>query len=697
MFDSQSEAYKWLKNFQPAATSLQETVYLSWLQRVAAFARQREIEDNREFLWNKTRSYFFPRLFLTRSPFYLPDMEKAVNLIASLYQNPNPPTLLLYGDRDADGVTSSTILSQFLVQKFKISPQVLLPLAEEKYGITQEVAERILQYKPDILITLDCGSQNKDTLNFLKEQISHLQIIVIDHHYIPDHLEDYPQVEAFINPKRLPIENSEYDLCTAGLAYKLVQAISYSFTRNYQVPTSLLWQNPQQEADKMIIRNGVLQRKIQSPLRVMSFAANMQTVGVNIPQENFFNGEEFWQKALKNNRALFLYNRFCESCGLPLQPIEKYNILENLGITDLLKHIRPYLSFAAIGTIADLMPLLDDNRILVAEGLALLRNSPSEIPVSLRALFKSVNVRLASVSEQDIGFFVSPAINAAGRLGKSQMALDTLTASDPLEAARNAKKLRSINQERKELSQEAINLVKANLQEEHEKFPVAVVYNENIHRGISGLVATRVAELLQKPAVVLVDDGECLRGSLRSYQSENVFKLLQSVSHLLIQSGGHRQAAGFSLARENLQAFKEAVYQNSLTLALNDEQENFSDSDFSPPIDILDSELKETLWQEVSLFSPYGQMNPHPLLCIKATSDVEVRWMGEKNAHARLNFTANKRESIDAVWFFHPLREQDIQSLKEHAFIAEPHINYFQGRLKFQLKIKSSARADNAS
>lgn len=689
----QEKAKTWLKIFLPSYSTLQENIYLSWLERIEIFSRQRGLTVDEDFLLEKTLSYFFPELFLSRSPFLLPDISKAVDIVRRVYDQKSSERIVIYGDRDADGITSSAILYLFLTEKLKLQNVfVLTPQEDEKYGVTQEVAERILQNKPDILFTLDCGSLNKDTLAYIKENIPHLQTVVMDHHNIPNQEEDYPQVEAFINAKRLPVTHSEHDLCTAGLAYKFIHAIAYSFTRNYNVPTLV-----KDDDTTVVMMNGVLQNTdtfdINDPkafARIMDFSTN--SLQSEKQENNVWNATALWEQELNKNVQLFKFAKFCKQTKKQLSAITKYGILENVSIPSLTKSIRPYLPYAAIGTIADLMPLLDDNRVLVSEGISVVRNLHKELPVALRELLKSLQLYYSVFSVQDMSFTVCPTINAAGRLGNSQAALDVLMETDPLEATKKSKELRSINNERKKLSKKAMQLIEDNLDDVHKDFPIIVVYHAEVHRGISGLVASKIAELVSKPAVILVDDGESIRGSVRSYQNENVFRLLEAVSDLLIQYGGHRQAAGFSVAYEKRDALIEALYEASKNISWEDE-ENFSANDFPSPLPILDYDIEEKLWDDISFFAPYGQMNPHPLLRIEPTSKIEVKFMGEEDAHARLNFTANKRKTVNVVWFFHPLNKMNKDVLHENYFFAEPHINVFLGKRTFQLKITASNQA----
>ena len=154
-----------------------------------------------------------------------------------LSQKTNQPRVVIFGDRDADGVSSTTILALFLQNIGKYSPDkisILHPLAEEKYGINDNVAKRIIAESPDVLVTLDCGSANHNEFQSIKEQLPDLQSIIIDHHFLPETKDEYPNVYSFINPKMLPNDNPLRDCCTAALTWFFIWGITYSFTEDFK-------------------------------------------------------------------------------------------------------------------------------------------------------------------------------------------------------------------------------------------------------------------------------------------------------------------------------------------------------------------------------------------------------------------------------------------------------------------------------
>ncbi len=658
-------------------------IFSRWIDGLLFYYEQTLEPDEYEqvltepFVKKKCLTYLLPYYSLLRSPFHLPALDTAVDLLKAAYEKKDQLKIVLYGDRDADGICSSAILYLFLVEQMKFSPATvvpLLPLEEDKYGITNNVADRILAEKPNLVITLDCGSSNKESLAYLKEKSeSQVDIIVIDHHFIPADEKDFPQVEAFVNPKRLPLGIPERDLCTAGIALKLIWALTYGFTSEYNQVSEVT-----ANGLSYFVKNGV--EIEQGPAtRTITFDENT---------EADVNAKNWWQEAVKQNKQVARLAQVLQNNNGIISPVEKLQILQNLRFTRVYEKIKTYFSLAAVGTIADMMPLIDDNRIMVAFGLAMIRSN--SLPRGLYELIKACGLADSPIAETDLSFTVCPTINAAGRLGSPEKSLHLLIETDPLEAAKKAHALREVNEERKRLSKEAFDLLAETIKPEDEEEPILIAYHNEVHRGISGLVAGKLAEQFKKPAMVIVEDGDCLRGSLRSYQAEDIFSYLEQLGPMLIQFGGHRQAAGFSLAHEKRREFVDFAHQKAREYFSNIEPiKDMRDlRAFNPPLKVKDSDIISRTWQEWLSFAPYGIMNPHPVIAIEPTRSVAFHTMGEDNGHARLNFKGIADASIEGVWFFHGEDMPKQHEKKLSKIFAEPHLNYFAGKIKYQLKVK---------
>jgi len=638
-----------------------EKIYHAFLERLDSYT-DGKLSD--EIKRQHALRYLYPTLHLLKSPFEFPAMAAAVDLVRAFAAQEEGKKLVIYGDRDADGVTSASLLHLFCREQLKLERNrltTLVPREEDKYGITDAVAARIINEAPGLLITLDCGSSNKRELQLIKEATG-CGIIVIDHHYIPENADEYPQVEAFINPKLNAEFDFSRDYCTAAITLRFVQAILYSYSREYNVPVIV---------DRLCTVNGVATLGEIKATREYS-RDDLIKIFDHVARENF-----------EMRRLL----EFAMKTGDAISSLEIFNAVQSASFRKSHTILKPYLAFSAIGLVADLMPIYADNRILVREGLAALSNQ-QVLTSGLASLMKKLNLN-ASVVEQDLGFSVCPAINAAGRMGNATLALNALTESDPLMATKAAFALVQTNDARKEASQNSLDLLEEALDARSADAPISVAIHKNFHRGISGLIASKIAEKFAKPALVLVPDGECYRGSVRAFKNENVHALLSAVSKHLIQFGGHRQAAGFSVSEDQIVEFVNAIFTVANDLLVRNSADEVVDPfrNFTPPIEIETQNMRMPLWDELLIHAPYGVMNPHPIVAVKKPGKLEVANLGKTGAHVKIKFESPADRNIEGIWFFHGGGAAGLAGTNSLVLSGEPQVGKFMGRTQYRLKI----------
>lgn len=286
-------------------------------------------------------------------------------------------------------------------------------------------------------------------------------------------------------------------------------------------------------------------------------------------------------------------------------------ISEELGLPKA-QFYRAFLDLAALGTVADVMPLVGENRILTKFGLQALAETKK---VGLQAL-KTVSSVGAPVSTMDIGFKLAPRLNAAGRIDDAAMSLDLLLEDDLSRAAEMADQLDAINSERKATQgaqlEQAIQAIK---DEGFDKDFVIVVAREEWHGGIVGLVANKVVEHFKRPAFILSIDSDAAiaKGSARSIPAFNLFAAIENHREILIGGGGHKAAAGISVSLSNLEVFRQRVNDYARTI--------LTEADFVPTL-IADAELLGTeadleAARALTTLEPFGQENPEPLFVIR--------------------------------------------------------------------------------
>ena len=302
-----------------------------------------------------------------------------------------------------------------------------------------------------------------------------------------------------------------------------------------------------------------------------------------------------------------------------------------------------FLEYAALATVADVMELKGENRTLVKEGLKRLRQTDSP---GLNALMEAAGIRKEALSSYHLGFVIGPCLNASGRLQTAVLSLRLLQCRDPRQAEELALRLRQLNEERKDMTVEgtrqAISLIEA---EKMENDPVLVVYLPGCHESIAGIIAGRLKEQYHRPAIVLTDSQEGVKGSGRSIEAYHMFRGLQQSAAWLDKFGGHPMAAGLSLRKENIVPFRQSMIANA----------GLKESDFVKKI-WLDMELpfgwiSEELIGELKMLEPFGNGNPRPLFGCRNVSVRRGRVLG-KNANAlRLSVADGQGTPMEAVWF----------------------------------------------
>ena len=290
-----------------------------------------------------------------------------------------------------------------------------------------------------------------------------------------------------------------------------------------------------------------------------------------------------------------------------------------------------FLDLVAIGTVGDLVPLLDENRHLVRRGLAALRKA--ERP-GLRALMATANLRPEAVDIEAIAYGLAPRLNAAGRLAHAEASLRLLLTTNQGEAEELAVRLDTLNQERRRQQEQALALATELLAAEDPdgSRPIIFIAHPEIPQGIAGLVASRLVDERYRPAVVCQTGEAESRGSCRSIPEFDIVAALRRQEELLVRFGGHRLAAGFTVANENLPALKQALLEHA--------GEELAEVELSPVLDI-DAEMplarlrgEEIRW--LQSFPPHGQGNPEPTFLSRGVLVTEARPVGSEGQHLRL-------------------------------------------------------------
>lgn len=336
------------------------------------------------------------------------------------------------------------------------------------------------------------------------------------------------------------------------------------------------------------------------------------------------------------------------------------------------------LQFAAIATVGDIVDLLDENRIIVKEGLKLIANTEN---YGLNALMAVTGVSRESINAYHIGFVLGPCLNASGRLDSAKRALKMLVTDDRAEAERHAGELKDLNEERKKLTSEAVDKAVDMVENSSLKDDkVLVIFLPDCHESIAGIVAGRIREKYYKPVIVLTRGEQEAKGSARSIESYNMFEKLSECKDLFTRFGGHPMAAGLSLPEENIPEFRRRINEHC-----NLSEEDLTETvwiDVPMPLEY----INEKLILELGGLEPFGKANPKPVFADKNISIQNIRAIGKDKQYTRMTIAKDSGIVIDAVGFF-PCTELETVYNKNGRISCTyyPEINEFRDKKQIQV------------
>ncbi len=473
-----------------------------------------------------------PKLAELTDPFEISEIDLAVKRIFQAVDAGQQVSI--YGDYDVDGVSSIAVL-RITLEAYGLRPFSFIPRrSSEGYGLSEGGVERCLKEggKPDLLITVDCGTVSNEAISALKLQ--GVDTVVVDHHEMgPD---GRPDCVALVNPKAC--DDPRKYLCAAGVVFKLAHAL------------------------------------------------------------------------------------------LKTRPLEGFDL-------------KSVLDLVAVATISDIVPLVEENRLLVRHGLRLLEKA--ERP-GLRALLKLTGTQ-GKLSSADIGFRIGPRLNAAGRMDQAEQALKTLMTTCDDEATELADELEQFNRGRQGLEQGIFAEAMAMLEERSDE-PVIVLGSRSWHAGVVGIVASRLMRMYHKPVFVIsIDEQGIGKGSGRSIAGISLVEAIENGREHLLAGGGHYMAAGLSIHEDAIPAFRESFIKFVV--------ETCADEDLSAKVHV-DAEvdlgdLSLDFLESYELLQPFGSANPQPVFMARNV------WLTEpprrlKNNHLRL-FLRQAYDERDAIFF----------------------------------------------
>ena len=339
------------------------------------------------------------------------------------------------------------------------------------------------------------------------------------------------------------------------------------------------------------------------------------------------------------------------------------------------------LEVAAIATIGDVMPLVDENRVLVKHGLKSLLNTKN---LGLRALIKATGMEGKKISAYSIGFVIGPCLNAGGRLENALVALNMFMSESSDEANEYAMHLKELNDERKDLTAMNVKVAVELAEREYADDDILVIYLENCHESIAGIIAGRVREALGKPTIILTDafgeDG-MIKGSGRSIESYNMFEALYEVKDIFEKFGGHHMAAGMSLKKDRLDEFRKRLNENSKLTKEDFIQKIWID------VPLPFSYISHDFVRELEKLEPYGNKNEKPKFARKGIKILSKSILG-KNKNVVKMVLEDDGTRLDGIYFCDgEAFFEELKGNNEIDIIYYPDINEYGGRESLQVII----------
>ncbi len=479
-------------------------------------------KNDMSIFMNPTRKDF-------HDPFLMPDMEIAINRLLKAIENNQK--IIIYGDYDADGITSTTVLKLFLEERGMDVSTYIPNRLNEGYGLNKGAIKKIYDDGFRLMVTVDCGISGIEEVEYANSL--GIEMIITDHH---EPAESLPNAIAVVDAKRKDNEYPFNQLAGVGVVFKVIQALSM-----------------------------------------------------------------------------------------------------RLGLDE--KEYLKYLDIVCIGTISDIVPLVDENRVIAKLGLKLVAQTRN---IGLRALIEIIGFK--NIDSSSVSFGIAPRINACGRMGNEKLALDLFLCKDKDEVTKLAVKLNEYNIERQSIEKQMYDEAAEIIDENEKDKACIIVGKEGWHHGIIGIVSSKITEMYFKPSILICFDGNEGKGSGRSIPGFDLHEALMDCKQYLKKFGGHAMAVGVTVDKSEFGKFKSEL----------EEYAKSCNVDKIVPIINVDSELSlkdinvESV-KSLSLLEPYGEANKMPLFLFRNLKINSIRSLSE-GKHLKLSLK-DENFIVDAIGF----------------------------------------------
>lgn len=527
------------------------------------------LKESKEKRKEKIEYFLHPSYEELFNSYLMKDLEKAVIRIKKALKNKEK--IAIFGDYDADGVTSTVLLYE-VFKHLGCEAMTYIPHREEEgYGLNNEALKKIAKKNVKLLITVDCGIRNIDEVKQAKKL--GMDIIITDHHEVPKKKKSkedmLPKAYAVINPNQAKCHYPFKRLAGVGVAYKLAQGL--------------------------------------------------------------LNGSKEGQIFLK-------------------------------WLLDLV----------VIGTIGDCVPLISENRIFAKYGFIVFKKTRRVGILELKKVIKNGK-------ENDLGYYLAPRLNAAGRMDHANWAYKLLITRSKIEGLKLVRKIEELNKIRQEETSRIFEEARCELKFLGDQ-KIIILAKENWPSSITGIVAGRLADQYKKPALVIEKKGEFSKGSARSYQGFDITKALSEISFLFLKVGGHKQAAGFLYKTKHQKEITEKLLKIAKKSITKDKKEKISID-----LKLKLKDISHDFFNQISLLGPFGEGNAEPLFLAEKARILEKRKVGSGN-HLKIRIEQDGK-IMDAIAFRKGSMDDFLKEGQYIDFIFKLAENYYLGFKTMQIEI----------
>ena len=564
------------------------------------------------------------------NPFLFKDMYKAVLRIKQSIENQEK--ILIYADRDVDGITSLTILYNTIVT---LGGNVVWYIpSDEGYGLSCTVLDKYVQEGVKLIITVDCGISAVTEIDYANSL--GMEVIVTDHHEPPQ--DGLPKAYCVVDPKTDSCEYPFKELAGCGVSFKVSQALMQTYGKYFDKEIIVLACEQENVYGLTVLNGNVIKEgKINLSQTDLSEYAKIVTNDTEFFTDKENKNIESVEAEPKDNIKDFAY-----------EILKQYRKKEFENDGRMLEFFENNIDLVALGSVADIVPLVDENRTLVQSGLAILNKDCSR-RFGLGYIFEEY-LKGKKISAKTISWNVAPILNAAGRMGKASVAAELILADDKYNASNFFVELKKLNSDRKELQNENIRQFNILLKQQCdiEKDNILVVSAGNLAHGVTGIVASQMVKLYGKPVILFIEDkqkGEAT-GACRSIDGFDMVSALDKTKDLLVKFGGHHQAAGLTIEIGKINEFRDRIKQIA--------EDSISKEMVAKKINI-DCELKITdvnrnTYKYLTVLEPFGASNSVPIFLLKGVSFEEISIIGQTQEHLRLKVCKDGM-SVPAVFW----------------------------------------------